>query len=465
MKKKVLAMLLGGSMVFGAAAVQVPMTVEAMTSDECGYCSDKHIRSCEVSTVDGKITVTIDIEEFETRTCDKGVVLYAFEKQLEKGSNSWGAEDYPIYEQRGWAGEIDVDKSGTYTFPDLTGGKTYYIYAVAYDLHGLEPSEDSGQHYAAYLGSGTVLPAKTVVDCDGTYSDPHIKSSEVTAVDGQLAVKMDVAIEYEKGCWELYVYENPLEKNSTYGYRKDPVTSEWYFGLCEFYPVFLETPVANLRINEESGTYIFPELSADKTYHVYCVVYDWHEANGEGEAGIAAYSHYATYLGTNNSDSQGTEAQQPAASENTARDFNREAIDSQISQIKTAEAGSTVTLDEGTDTLSNAVMKELLKKGDVSLKLEFTYNDRDYVILIPAGAALDNDIPWYGPLYLAQQYGNSAGTAAVTAAGENGVYEVRPGDTMSGIAAANNMTLKQLLTKNPQIQDANRITVGQKINR
>ncbi len=27
-----------------------------------------------------------------------------------------------------------------------------------------------------------------------------------------------------------------------------------------------------------------------------------------------------------------------------------------------------------------------------------------------AGEALDNDIPWYGPLYLAQYFGNSAGT-------------------------------------------------------
>ena len=136
-----------------------------------------------------------------------------------------------------------------------------------------------------------------------------------------------------------------------------------------------------------------------------------------------------------------------------------------IGQIKTAEAGSTVVLDEGITTLSNAVMKELLKKGDVSLKLEFTYNEEEYVIVIPAGAALDNDIPWYGPLYLAQQYGNSAVMETPAAAEEGGVYEVKRGDTLSKIAAANNMTLKQLLAKNPQIKDANRISVGQKINR
>ena len=136
-----------------------------------------------------------------------------------------------------------------------------------------------------------------------------------------------------------------------------------------------------------------------------------------------------------------------------------------IGQIKTAEAGSTVVLDEGITTLSNAVMKELLKKGDVSLKLEFTYNEEEYVIAIPAGAALDNDIPWYGPLYLAQQYGNSAGTGTLAAVETGGVYEVKRGDTLSKIAVANNMTLKQLLAKNPQIKDANKIFVGQKINR
>ena len=119
-------------------------------------------------------------------------------------------------------------------------------------------------------------------------------------------------------------------------------------------------------------------------------------------------------------------------------------------------------MNKGTTTLSNSIMKELLKKGDVSLKLEFTYNEQEYVIVIPAGAALDNDIPWYGPLYLAQQYGNSAGTPAAAEAG--GVYVVKRGDTLSKIAAANNMTLKQLLGKNPQIKDANKISVGQQIN-
>lgn len=133
-----------------------------------------------------------------------------------------------------------------------------------------------------------------------------------------------------------------------------------------------------------------------------------------------------------------------------------------ISQITETQPGSTIVMDKGVTTLSNSVMKELLKRKDVSLKLEFTYQDKEYVIIIPAGAALDNDIPYYGPLYLAQHFGNRAGTAG----SEAGVtYEVKSGDTLSRIAAANNMTLKQLLAKNPQIKDPDKIAVGQKINR
>ena len=131
-------------------------------------------------------------------------------------------------------------------------------------------------------------------------------------------------------------------------------------------------------------------------------------------------------------------------------------------QIELAPSGSTIVMEKGISALSNSVMQELLKKGDVSLRMEFTYEDKEYVIIIPAGAALDNDIPWYGPLYLAQHFGNSAGTAG---SGAGGTYEVKSGDCLSRIATANNMTLQQLLAKNPQIKDPNKIVVGQKINR
>lgn len=43
-------------------------------------------------------------------------------------------------------------------------------------------------------------------------------------------------------------------------------------------------------------------------------------------------------------------------------------------------------------------------------------------------------------------------------------YTVKPGDTLSKIAARNGMTLAQLLQANPQIKDPNRISVGDVIN-
>ena len=285
---------------------------------------------------------------------------------------------------------------------------------------------------------------------------------------------IDLALEHENSYFDLYVFDKQLkERSDGFSGIYDPVSGGIVFrDDLPFYPVFLETPVVSKEIYEGSGTYIFTGLPAEKTYYVYCIVYDHHEAMGEGEWGEdAVYTHWAMYLGSNSSGSQGGgSANTPSGSGSSGNAPSgsaspnpfKEAESAIIGQIKTAEAGSTVVMDKGTTTLSNSIMKELLKKGDVSLKLEFTYNEQEYVIVIPAGAALDNDIPWYGPLYLAQQYGNSAGNAAAEA---GGVYEVKRGDTLSKIAAANNMTLKQLLTKNPQIKDANKIVVGEKINR
>lgn len=88
-----------------------------------------------------------------------------------------------------------------------------------------------------------------------------------------------------------------------------------------------------------------------------------------------------------------------------------------LNQIQAAPANSTVVMDKSVTTLSNKTMKELQKKGNVSLKLDFTYMGQRYVITIPAGAVLDDTIPWYGPLYLAQQFGNSAAANEVNAKG------------------------------------------------
>ena len=463
MKKKVLALLLGGAMAIGGLSMQVPATAEAMTSDECNYYSKNHIKSYEVTTVDGQLTVTIDIEEFETRTPNGGVILYAFEKQLEKQTNDWGAEDYPIYEQRGWSGELDIDKSGTYTFTGLTSGKKYYVYAIAYDLHGLQPSEDSGQHYAAYLGSGT--PSGKVItreECNWR-TEPHVESYDVTVVDGRLTVNINLKefegdVTAEQAGFTLVALEKQLGNPTKWGEVSDALLDLGYPDeLC-------------LWARTASGTYTFEGLSAGKTYYVYCTVFDhdWGPESMSTHDVMCLGSGTPTVGPANISSGSGSSGNVPSTSVPStsapADDDSEEAgsyENTVADQIQTAQPGSTVVMEKGVTTLSNSTMKELLAKGDVSMKLEFTYMDKEYVIIIPAGAALDNDIPYYGPLYLAQHFGNKAGT---NASGTGAAYEVQSGDNLSKIAKKNNMTLKQLLAKNPQIKDPNKIIVGQKIN-
>lgn len=75
--------------------------------------------------------------------------------------------------------------------------------------------------------------------------------------------------------------------------------------------------------------------------------------------------------------------------------------------IAMAEPGSTVMIgkEAGITTLSANMVKALLKNPTVSLHMEYTYNDTDYSITIPAGEfELEEGIWWYGPLWLNANY-------------------------------------------------------------
>lgn len=132
------------------------------------------------------------------------------------------------------------------------------------------------------------------------------------------------------------------------------------------------------------------------------------------------------------------------------------------SQIAAAAAGSTVrvTKKQGINTLSNDVMQMLVKRGDIALEMEYTYQGTDYHVLIPAGKAMDNDIPWYGPLYLAAHF-SIAETAAVTEADHADTVVVQKGDTLGKIARRYHTTISRLAAANPQIKNVNRILPGQ----
>lgn len=314
--------------------------------------------------------------------------------------------------------------------------------------------------------------------CNGL-SDAHIQSSAVTLVNGSLTVTLNVEFpdkpsgaDYGYG-GAVYVCEEQWQPTANIGdgdtqyYDFLTLASEdtikKYFNECD----------GGNYDGEGAFTLTFDGLTGGKTYYVYCYVYDTHGWGEKETYGL----HWAVYLGsetpaasagsTSGSTSSGSSTSGSSSSVNASSDSGNQsawtAYEEEVTgEIRTAESGSTVVMDKGVTTLSNAMMKELLKKGDVSLKLEYTYAGKDYVVIIPAGAALDNDIPWYGPLYLAAHFGNSLETAEPAA---GATYTVKSGDTMSKIAAANNMTLRELLIKNPQIKDANKIAVGQKINR
>lgn len=76
-------------------------------------------------------------------------------------------------------------------------------------------------------------------------------------------------------------------------------------------------------------------------------------------------------------------------------------------EIADAKDGTTFTItrDKNINALPNDIMKALYMKKTVALKLEYTFEGKDYTVTIPAGKAENNDIQWYGPLYLQMRYG------------------------------------------------------------
>jgi len=114
-------------------------------------------------------------------------------------------------------------------------------------------------------------------------------------------------------------------------------------------------------------------------------------------------------------------------------------------------------------SLSLSVMKELQKNPNVNLDMTYTYKGIAFHVVIPAGTAVfDESIPWYGPLWLYAHYGQ--GTLTKVAGNSSNVCLVQSGDTLRKIAAKYGMTLDELIKKNPQIKNIDKISVGDKIN-
>ncbi len=127
-------------------------------------------------------------------------------------------------------------------------------------------------------------------------------------------------------------------------------------------------------------------------------------------------------------------------------------------KIAASPEGTIVKLGkkEAPQSLTLDVIK-LLVRNNVTLDMEYSYGGVDYRIVIPgAKAAIDENVPIYGPLYLAAKYGSGAPAGA-------DVYTVVNGDTLSKIARACKTTVEKLAALNPEIKDVNKIYSGQKI--
>lgn len=100
------------------------------------------------------------------------------------------------------------------------------------------------------------------------------------------------------------------------------------------------------------------------------------------------------------------EAKAVAKDEGTDNAFQRYR-DNMVSEIANAKDGAIIkiTRDKEINALPNDIMQALYKKQTVTLVMEYTYNDKEYTVTIPAGKAQDNSIEWYGPLYLQMYYG------------------------------------------------------------
>lgn len=133
-----------------------------------------------------------------------------------------------------------------------------------------------------------------------------------------------------------------------------------------------------------------------------------------------------------------------------------------------------VTWDKG-DALPYNAMKTLQDNPNITLVFKCTYGGMNFTFAIPGSAVKANPlVPWCGPLYLLTYYGQYAvaspfgagplntnviqGTPGIP--GQNGMYVVKRGDTLSKLAKQLKTTVNNLVKLN-NIKNKNVIFPGQ----
>ena len=124
----------------------------------------------------------------------------------------------------------------------------------------------------------------------------------------------------------------------------------------------------------------------------------YYDKNFKQDSIVFVVDHFSTFAIS--------EVASPAPTSSTYNAFQRYR-DNLASEIANAKDGAIIkiTRDKEINALPNDIMQALYKKQTVTLVMEYTYNDKEYTVTIPAGKAQDNAIEWYGPLYLQMYYG------------------------------------------------------------
>ena len=150
--------------------------------------------------------------------------------------------------------------------------------------------------------------------------------------------------------------------------------------------------------------------------------------------------------------------------DSSENDNSRNCLDDLMDKLEAAASlggKQTIYWNEGT-ALSYSIMKFLEDHQDITLVFSYTYRGKDYKVTIPGSKVKTNTlIPWYGPVYLYENYGMySLKTSAPVDIATSGTYTVNPGDTLSRIAIRLNTTVRDLVQEN-NITNPNFIRPGQ----
>lgn len=179
MKKRVLALLLGGVLAVGGLFVHGSLTAQAAeylgtagweawkTEKNCLGYSDVHITSSAIIPGDGQFKVTLAVsyasennEELIDAAC--GGAVYVCEQAWTPAAGVGDGNTYYDFEEwnsnakekKYFIDGVEINGITEIVFDGLNNGQTYYVYYYVYDVHG-EYQAFYGEHYAVCLGEVT----------------------------------------------------------------------------------------------------------------------------------------------------------------------------------------------------------------------------------------------------------------------------------------------------------------------